>query len=298
MLRLSSISVLVLLAALVTSGCATVRPGDFGEYWKSEEARAKPLENQLALARLCERRGELDQARSMYESILKEAPQHADALHRLAVVSTRQERFAEAKALFAEAAKLQPKSPEVCNDRGYLHLLENDYAAAEQDFRQATELKANYPAAWTNLGLALAQQEKYDDAFAVFLRAASSPAAAHCNLAFAYAQQGKLTESQTHYRRALVHDPSLKIAAEGLLQVSANIPGQQPRTLVSTQAKPPPPTVAAESEADSTPPTTNAGPQVFDEAAEVNLGLRADATLPPLEAGETISTVPVLSSQP
>ncbi len=93
-------------------------------------------------------------------------------------------------------------------------------------------------------------------------------------------------------------DLGLKIAAEGLLQVSANIPGQQPRTLVSTQAKPPPPTVAAESEADSTPPTTNAGPQVFDEAAEVNLGLRADATLPPLEAGETISTVPVLSSQP
>lgn len=236
MFRAPTITITLLLAMYAGSGCATIRPGNLGEYLKGEEARAKPIENQLALARLCERRGELDQARSIYEGVLKETPQQAVALHRLAVVSTRQDRFEEAKSLFAEAAKLQPKSAEIASDRGYLLLLETDYAGAEQCFRRATELKPSYAAAWTNLGLALAYQEKYDEAFAVFLRGSNSPAHAHCSLAFVYAQQSKLTDAQLHYRRALVDDPTLKIAAEGLLQVSARIPGEEPRTVVSAQA--------------------------------------------------------------
>jgi Tfp pilus assembly protein PilF len=218
------------------AGCATIRSGDVSDLLSSETVQKKPLESQLAMARLCERRGENEQARGIYQQILSEAPNHPDAVHRLAVVFTRENQRAEARQYFAEAAKLLPNSAEVNNDRGYLHLLEGEYPAAEQAFRKATELKPNFTAAWTNLGLALGYQDKHDEAFAVFLRATNSPGEAHCNLAFVFAQQMKLAEAQKHYRQALVHDPNLKIAAEGLLQVVASIPGQEPRTVFSTVA--------------------------------------------------------------
>jgi len=224
-----------LLFGLTVTGCATVRPGDVSELLREEAADKKPLDSQLAMARLCERRGENEQARAIYEKILRESPQHADALHRLGVVHTRENRRAEARKYFDEAARINT-SPELSNDRGYLLLLEGNYPAAEQDFRQATELKPNFTAAWTNLGLAIGYQERYDEAFAVFLRATNSPAEAHCNLGFVFSQQAKLAEAQKHYRQALVHDPALKIAAEALLQVAANLPGEEPRTILRTIA--------------------------------------------------------------
>ncbi len=234
--RISNYLLLLVSILLATAGCATIRSGDVSEMLSNEAVQKKPLDSQLAMARLCERRGENEQARGIYQQILRESPEHPAALHRLAVVFTRENQRAEARQYFSEAAKLLPNSAEVNNDRGYLHLLEGEYPAAEQAFRQATELKPNFTAAWTNLGLALGYQDKHDEAFAVFLRATNTPAEAHCNLAFVYAQQMKLNEAQTHYRRALVHNPELKAAAEGLLQVSASIPGQEPRTMLRTVA--------------------------------------------------------------
>jgi Tfp pilus assembly protein PilF len=229
--------ILLLISALCAAqGCATIRPGEISDLMNGEHIQKKPLESQLAMARLCERRGENEQARGVYEKILSESPQHPEALHRLAVVFTRENRREEARRYYTEAARLAPNSPELNNDSGYLFLLEGEYPAAEKAFRQAVELKPNFTAAWTNLGLALGYQDKYDDAFAVFLRATNTPADAHCNLAFVYAQQMKLSDAQTHYRRALVHNPELKAAAEGLLQVSASIPGQEPQTMLRTVA--------------------------------------------------------------
>lgn len=233
---LRKLILLPLVLILGTGGCASIRPGDVSELMRGEEKREKPLENQLAMARLCERRGENEQARSIYEKILLQSPEQPVALHRMGVVCTRDGRRDDARRFYTEAAKFLPTSAELMNDRGYLHLLDGEYLAAEQHFRQSTELKPSLVAAWTNLGLALGYQDKYDEAFAVFLRATNSPADAHCNLAFVFSQQMKLTEAQTHYRKALIHNPDLKMAAEALLQVSASIPGQEPRTVVRTVA--------------------------------------------------------------
>ena len=225
----------ILLMVAIASGCATIRPGDVSDLVREDSAKKKPLESQLAMARLCERRGENDQARAMYEKVLRESPQQPEALHRLAVVCVRENQRADAHKYFDEAARIT-NSAELNNDRGYLLLLEGNYAAAEKDFRQATELKPSLTAAWTNLGLAIGYQDRYDEAFAIFLRATNSAAEAHCNLGFVFAQQSKLAEAQKHYRLALVENPNLKIAAEALLQVSANMPGQEPRTILRTMA--------------------------------------------------------------
>ncbi|WP_254512704.1 tetratricopeptide repeat protein [Anatilimnocola floriformis] len=227
----------ILLILAIASGCATVRPGEVTDLLRDETTPKKPLESKLAMARLCERRGENDQARAIYEKILQDSPKNAEALHRLAVVCVRDNHREEARKYFDEAARLT-NSPELSNDRGYLLLLEGDYAAAEKDFRQATELRPSFAAAWTNLGLAIGYQDRYDEAFAIFLRATNSPAEAHCNLGFVFAQQMKLAEAQKHYRQALVENPNLKIAAEALLQVAAGMPGEEPRTLLRTVGTP------------------------------------------------------------
>jgi tetratricopeptide (TPR) repeat protein len=71
-------------------------------------------------------------------------------------------------------------------------------------------LAPKYAPAHTNLGVALEQQGKLDDAVACFRRAielAPKLALAHNNLGLALKQQGKLDDAVTCYRRAIQLDP-------------------------------------------------------------------------------------------
>jgi tetratricopeptide (TPR) repeat protein len=69
--------------------------------------------------------------------------------------------------------------------------------------------------AWINLGMALAQLQRYDEAIAAFGRAAS-PAQAQCNLGFLLATQGRRDQAREAYRTALQLDPTLQIARTAL----------------------------------------------------------------------------------
>jgi serine/threonine-protein kinase len=83
-----------------------------------------------------------------------------------------------------------------------------DEAIAEH--RRATELDPNYAAAHNNLGVALRQQGKLNDAIAEFRRAIEldlNRAGAHSNLALALAEQGNLVEAVAEARQAVKLEP-------------------------------------------------------------------------------------------
>jgi Flp pilus assembly protein TadD len=124
------------------------------------------------------------------------------------------------------------------NDLGYHYYLQNRLADAERQFLKAAELKPDRKSAWTNLGLTFGQEQQFDQAWTAFQRGVDMPAQAHCNMGYVYSQANQLNKAQSEFRAALSLDPNLQAAAEGLLQVSAKIPGQEPLTVVSTIAKP------------------------------------------------------------
>ena len=175
--------------------------------------------DQVALGRLCERSGEVEQARQLYQLVLKKNPQSAAAHHRLAVLACKQQQFEEADRHFQQALALEPNDANLLSDLGYALYLQNRLPEAEAQLRRAVEADPQLASAQNNLGLVLGQQRRYGESLAMFRRAGSE-AEAYANLAFVHAQQGNLEPAEALYSQSLTHNNRLRPAAHGLLQVA------------------------------------------------------------------------------
>ena len=80
-------------------------------------------------------------------------------------------RFEDAVSRFTCALELQPSSAETLNRLVVCHLDRGDAVAAEAAARQAIEADDQQPMAWANLGVALARQQRFDEARPPFDRA-------------------------------------------------------------------------------------------------------------------------------
>lgn len=93
-------------------------------------------------------------------------------------------------------------------------------------FYQALELAPNDADVRTNLGLALTQQGKLEEALQQLnqsLQLHPNSAEAHNNLGLVLLAQGKAAESATHFSTALRLKPSLTVAQDNLKRAQARI---------------------------------------------------------------------------
>jgi Tfp pilus assembly protein PilF len=215
---------------IAISGCSPLRTGAFN----LTGGQGRSLESQLALAMLSEKHSDNDRAEELYQDLLIRDPKNVSSRRRLAIIATRNEKFEEANKLFQECVDLEPDNAELLNDFGYACYLGDDLQGAERHLKAATKLRSNFPSAWTNLGLVYAQQARFQECQEAFSRAADSPAKAHCNMAYVYAQSMQLELAKTEFSNALSLDPNCAVAAEGLMQVCKQIPGNEPKTIAST----------------------------------------------------------------
>jgi tetratricopeptide (TPR) repeat protein len=222
----------LLTALLFVSGCAALDMDKMSAALQTSTS----VDSKLAFARLCERHGELDQARTVYEGVLKQDPSNQRACHRLGVVTARQGDYQKAEQLLTKAAELSQPDAELLCDLGYTYYLQDRLDLAEKALRQSIDKSSNYQTAWTNLGLTLGQQGRFEESLAAFLKA-GNPAEAHASLGYVLAQQNQFRRAQDEFRQSLALNPDLHSAAQGLLLVSARIPGQQPVSVASTTAR-------------------------------------------------------------
>jgi len=178
-----------------------------------------PLDSRLALARLCERRGQIEQAKRLYQAYLDNNPPLVLPHHRLGVIAAREGRFAEAEEHFRIAGQLAPPSADLLCDIGYAYYLQHRLPEAEQVLNRALAQDPKHRATLNNLGLVLGAQGRFADSLAMF-RQVGSEAEAHANLGYVLAMSGKLKEAQDAYLRALTLDGRLKAAAGALVQVA------------------------------------------------------------------------------
>jgi Tfp pilus assembly protein PilF len=215
---------LSLIAVIAIASPADAQSFPLKLFGKSKEPAATqsgPLDRQLALARLSERHGQLDQASKIYSKVLSRDPNHLTAHHRLGVVETRRGQLEAATAHFSAAAQIQPPSAELLSDMGYAYYLTGNLTEAESMLSQSLRLNPDNKAACNNLALVLGSQGKLDQSLALFRRAGDE-ASAHANLGYLQSQMGMLKEAEASFHRALDHDPKLKPAAQALLQVAAH----------------------------------------------------------------------------
>jgi Flp pilus assembly protein TadD len=192
-------------------------------------------ESQFAMARLCERRNETEQAEQIYNALLEKTPQDARIQHRLGVIAVRKGDFAKAEKRFEKARSLATPTVELLSDIGYCCYLEQKLPEAEASLTEALKLEPTNATAINNLALVRGRQGRYQESLELFKRT-NSEAEAYANLGYVLSQNGESEQAKQMYLRALTLDNKMRAAAEAILQLEHRRKTQTAMASISSES--------------------------------------------------------------
>ena len=227
---------------------------------------AQEADVQIAFAKVAEKQGDLEGAMSAYSQAIQKDKKRADACIRLAVLNDRLGQFGQSEPLYKQALHQRPADPEIFCDMGYSYYLQRRSAEAERCLNQALVIQADHPRAHNNLALLKAREGNLDAALTEFRKAGGTDCQAQCNLAFALALDGKLSQARQHYSLALAAEPGSALARQRLSQletVASRLPQNsnsrtEDRQVVTTQMIQP-----STQSTPATAPATKAKPGIY-----------------------------------
>ena len=152
-------------------------------------------------------------------------PVGAEAFIKKGDALVKEEKWAEAEALFRKAINLDPNNARLHVSLGYLLIKQKKYTEAEAEYRKAISLNPNYALAHNNLGNELRRQGKYTEAEAALRKAISlnpNYALAYTNLGYLFIKQQKYTEAEAILRKAINLDPNNALAYNNLALALVN----------------------------------------------------------------------------
>lgn len=218
---------------LSSTGCGLLPSrediGNATSYVKDQvtgKARLDRLTKNYSEARILERRKDYVGAARLYQEVLAEEPKSRDCYHRLGVMAAVQGKYDEAHAHYQTALSCDTPTADLLGDIGYCFYMQQNLEQAEQSLRQAIALQPQHRQSLNNLAMVLGEQGKLEESYQLF-RQANSEAEAESNFAYLCAHCGDLAAAQQHFSRALSIDPTMKPAAEALLQVSSRMQAMQ-----------------------------------------------------------------------
>jgi tetratricopeptide (TPR) repeat protein len=205
-----------------------------------------PDDHQFSEATRLLTRGDLVQARTIFEDLLRRHPNHFDCVRRLAMIAAETGRHADAVTLCCQALEINPASAEAYIDMGSAMLglgqaqaalecldaaIQLDDTApqahnnrglalkalgrlhdAEACYRQAIALDAGSKEAWLNLGVVQRQLNHHDAALASYARAIALQAdyaRAYVNKGLVLHDVGRLAEAIAQFDTALRIQPGM-----------------------------------------------------------------------------------------
>jgi tetratricopeptide (TPR) repeat protein len=160
----------------------------------------------LAHAGRCFQAGNLAQAEQTYLHILQAAPDHAEALHMLGVLSLKRGQHLSALDYLHRVRALIPQDPGVACNLALVHLALRQWDQAGACCREALCLRPDLPEAHNLLGNALAGKGRLEAAVACYREALGHRPQfpdALGNLGNALGELGRLDEAVACYREAL-----------------------------------------------------------------------------------------------
>jgi len=165
------------------------------------------------------RDGRLEIAEEIYRRVLETAPQHADALHMLAVLASRRGDHGDALSLFEQAAALKPGDGRILNNLGAAYRATGQLAEAETCYRKALDRNPDSLRARVNLANALAARDDSDGALREYRTAlAQNPddAGLRNNYAAALRLAGDFAAAEAVYRALVADQPNNATAHNNL----------------------------------------------------------------------------------
>jgi protein O-GlcNAc transferase len=166
------------------------------------------------------RKGNFEQAESLYKKILKKQPGNPDVLHMIGVLSCQLSRYDSAIKYIEKALQLRPSDMASAHyNLGCAFQGKGDLDGAIVHYRKAVELKPSFDDAHCNLGLALEKKGLVNEAVDHYKKAIAlnpSFAGAHFNLGHILEKMGRLDEAVDHYQKAVAFMPHFAEAHRNL----------------------------------------------------------------------------------
>ena len=186
----------------------------------------KPFQEQahIFLGIALAKQGKLDQATDHYLAAIKLNGQSAVAHNNLAKLLHTRGRLDDAIAHYTAALKSAPGLAQAHNNLGILLLQQGRLVEGTAHLREALRLRPGDPESQVNLAQALAQQQQWAEAadlFAKTVTAATVDPHAHCQFAVTLAHLQRTREAMSHYASALLLQPDLVAALDGLSWILA-----------------------------------------------------------------------------
>jgi aspartate beta-hydroxylase len=131
------------------------------------EERVRPIAEQAAA---CVQRGDLNQARSLYQQILSLDPHHPEAVNFIAMSLLYAGDARHGVQMLEQAAAARPDDAGVYKNLGIAYRAAGDVQGALKAFEQASRLKPDLVAALLNHGALLAEIGRREEALSSYLR--------------------------------------------------------------------------------------------------------------------------------
>lgn len=194
------------------------------ERYLREALRVTPRAYDLhvALAGWLSDRGRFGEAIAELDVVLRAFPSHPEAQLNRAVIALREGRLDEAEAMLT---KLAPQNPLAEANLAAIAIRRRDWAKAEVHARLAIRFGDREPLAWNNLGIALDQRGRNDEAMTAYQRALRLDEhfwRARLNLAILLVETGRHEQAAIELRRVLSEAPDNRQAQQQLALLSGN----------------------------------------------------------------------------
>jgi tetratricopeptide (TPR) repeat protein len=173
----------------------------------------------LLLGRHLYQLGRLDEAEQLYQEIVAQDANQAEAWCFLGLVSKARGRMDEAAARYRRALEVWPDFVEARNNLGNVCVLQGKLEEAETHFRHVLRLRPDFAEAHNNLGAALRHLDRPDEAIACYreaLRWRPNYADAHNNLGDVLTGLGRPSEAIPSFQQALQCRPNFAEAHNNL----------------------------------------------------------------------------------
>jgi tetratricopeptide (TPR) repeat protein len=129
------------------------------------------IEHLFDQGQTCQKQGELDKARSFYESVLKLNPHHFKTLHCFAILQAQLGNLKEALNFFDLAIAIDSSVASVYSNRGNVLRLGKRLDEAVESYQEAIRINPNFAHAYSSLGVALQELKQYEAAAESFQKA-------------------------------------------------------------------------------------------------------------------------------
>jgi tetratricopeptide (TPR) repeat protein len=242
-------------------------------------------------AQMCEKQGDLVQARQNLQRALSMWPGNADLLRAAARMEDRQSNLPLAENLYQQAVTSNPQNAAALNDLGLCLAREGKLEPSLQVLEQAIHLQPDKSLYRNNAATVLVEMRQDQRALG-HLAAVHNPAEANFNLGQLLVDRGRPADAAMYFQTALQLNPGMQQATDALAKL-----GNQPNAPIIAQQSPVAPAMPQQQFAPAGPnfgpqqPTYSSGPQLGYPATARTPGPGTSSYVPP-------QYMPPVASQP